>query len=231
MSALKVFMSRSRRKSRAVRRRTAETRRVRAALPTLSRVRRGARACRHHRRAVLRWPVTSSTSSGLLLVVVVAALIYGLARLGIFLFVWGARRRARSATLRGWMLRQTMTRARRDVHQARPGDVDAARPVRARDHRPAAPLQDKLPPFSFRKVKTVDRGRARQADSASCSPSSTRSRSRPPASRRSIAPGSSDGREVAVKVLRPGVRRQVERDKAILLGGAHAARDSSRSGG
>ena len=52
---------------------------------------------------MLRWPGNFLHFVWLLIVVLVCGVIYGLARLGIALFVWGQRRQTSLATLRGWM--------------------------------------------------------------------------------------------------------------------------------
>lgn len=172
---------------------------------------------------MLRWPGNLLHFAWLILVVITAAAIYAIARLGIVVFVWGgasARRGAR-ATLRGWTLRQAMTALGATFIKL--GQVMSSRPdlfepqVIAQLRR----LQDRLPPFSFRRVKaTIEAELGRPVEDVFVELDA-----------RAVAAASvaqvhrarlRDGREVAVKVLRPGVRRQVERDKAILLAGARA---------
>src|SRR5690606_34392579 len=58
--------------------------------------------------AVLRWPGNFLHFLFLLIVTIIAAVIYGIARLGIALFIWGPRRARALGTLRGWMLKQVM---------------------------------------------------------------------------------------------------------------------------
>jgi ubiquinone biosynthesis protein len=82
-----------------------------------------------------------------------------------------------------------------------------------------AKLQDRVPPFpSDAAFAEIERGLGRPMEEVFASIE------REPVASASIAQVHlgvlKDGREVAVKVLRPGVRRQVERDKAILLAGA-----------
>ena len=103
----------------------------------------------HHRRVVLRWPGNVLHFLWLLVVVIVGLVMYGVARLGIFLFVWGPRRARALAHLRGWMLRQGMTALGAtfiklgQVMSTRP-DLFAPEIIDQLRH-----LQDQLPPFGF----------------------------------------------------------------------------------
>jgi ubiquinone biosynthesis protein len=168
---------------------------------------------------VLRWPGNFLHFIWLVLVVLFGGLLYGIARLGLALFVWGPRRANRLASFRGWWLRTMMTALGAtfiklgQVMSTRP-DLFAPEIIDQLRH-----LQDKLPPFSFAKVK-----RTIEAELGKPMSDVFASFDEQPVAAASVAQvhraNLKDGREVAVKILRPGVRRQVERDKAILLGGA-----------
>lgn len=169
--------------------------------------------------ALLRWPGNALHFLWLLLVVIVGGLLYGLARLAIAIFVWGPRRRRALAKLRGWSLRQAMTALGASFIKL--GQVMSTRPDLFEPEiiDQLRRLQDRLPPFGFRKVRgAVEQQIGEPLDQV------FREFAEQPVAAASVAQVHRavllDGREVAVKVLRPGVRRQVERDKAILLGGA-----------
>jgi len=157
----------------------------------------------------------------LVLVLLACGLVYGLVRLGILLFVWGgpARRTAALAAARGFLLRQAMTSLGATFIKL--GQVMSSRPdlFAPQIIDQLRRLQDRLPPFSFRRVKATlesELGRPLGEVFRDFEPTPVAAASVAQVHRAHLA----DGREVAVKVLRPGVRRQIERDQAILLGGA-----------
>jgi len=166
---------------------------------------------------VLRWPGNFIHFLYLTIVLIVLGLVYGLARLGIFLFVWGAARPRTLARLRGWWLRVTMSALGAtfikmgQVMSTRP-DLFAPAIIDQLRH-----LQDRLPPFSFRKVRATI-----EADLGKPLAELFSEFDEKPVAAASVAQVHrarlKDGREVAVKILRPGVRRQVERDAVLLIG-------------
>ncbi|MEP6862004.1 MAG: AarF/UbiB family protein [Deltaproteobacteria bacterium] len=166
---------------------------------------------------MLRWPGNFIHFLYLTIVLIVLGLIYGFARLGIFLFVWGDARAGTLARLRGWWLRVTMSALGAtfikmgQVMSTRP-DLFAPAIIDQLRH-----LQDRLPPFAFRKVRPMI-----EADLGKPLAELFSEFDEQPVAAASVAQVHrarlKDGREVAVKILRPGVRRQVERDAVMLIG-------------
>jgi ubiquinone biosynthesis protein len=171
---------------------------------------------------VLRWPGNLLRVVWLVLVVLGCGIAYGLARLGILLFVWGGvppRRTTALAAMRGFLLRQAMTALGATFIKL--GQVMSSRPdlfeppIIDQLRR----LQDRLPPFSFRRVKATvedELGRPLGEVFRDFDPRPVAAASVAQVHRAHLH----DGREVAVKVMRPGVRRQIEHDRVLLLGGA-----------
>lgn len=169
---------------------------------------------------MLRWTGNFIHFLFLLLVFLIAGILYLVARLGTLLFVWPGSRRARAVGhLRGWMLRQVMTTS--GATFIKMGQVMSTRPdlfspqVVAQLKR----LQDQLPPFSFRQArKTLEAELGRPVAEVFAELDER------PVAAASVAQVHrgrlTSGDEVAVKILRPNVRRQVVRDAAILLFGA-----------
>ncbi len=148
-------------------------------------------------------------------------LLYGLGRLGLLLgLCWsGVRRRRAVARWKAWILRQVLEALGAtfikmgQVMSTRP-DLLAPETIAQLKH-----LQDRLPAFSFARVRAIveeDTGKALEDTYAEFDPQPVAAASVAQVHRARLH----DGREVAVKVLRPNVRRQVERDAAMLLGGA-----------
>ncbi len=173
-------------------------------------------------KAVLRWPGNFVHFLFLLIVTIIAAVVYGIARLGIALFIWGPRRARALGTLRGWMLKNVMQML--GATFIKMGQVMSTRPDLFAPEiiQQLRSLQDKIPPFSFSKIKTIieeDFGKPLHEIFSELDEKPVAAASVAQVHRGRLQ----DGKEVAVKVLRPGVRRKVERDEAILIGGAKLA--------
>lgn len=166
---------------------------------------------------MLRWPGNVLHFLFLLVVVIVCGVGYLIGRLALALFVWGPRRGRAVGTLRGWMLKHAMSRLGATFIKL--GQVMSTRPDLFAPEviEQLRSLQDRIPPFSFRKVKTIietDFGKPLEELFTDFDARPVAAASVAQVHRARLRDG---GHEVAVKVLRPGVRRQVERDQVILI--------------
>ncbi len=168
----------------------------------------------------LRWPGNLLRGVFVFLYALIAGLVYGLGRAWLWITTRDrARRASRVARWQGRVLRRSMTILGAtfikmgQVMSSRP-DLFAPELIEELRH-----LQDRLPRFAFwraRRIIEKDLGAPLGELFAEFEPH--------PIAAASVAQvhraHTKDGTEVAVKVLRPSIRRQVERDAVILLAGA-----------
>ena len=169
---------------------------------------------------VLRWPANLFRGLFLFLFLVIGLVVYGLGRAHLWAWVRDGEARARrAARWRGRVLRRSMTML--GATFIKMGQVMSSRPdlLDPEVIDELKVLQDRLPAFGFWRVRRIvekDLGRPLDQLFASFD--------RKPVAAASVAQVHRaelpDGTEVAVKVLRPSIRRQVERDATILLFGA-----------
>jgi ubiquinone biosynthesis protein len=168
----------------------------------------------------LRWPGNLLRGIFVFLYALVAGMVYGLGRAWLWLTVRDrARRASRVARWQGRVLRRSMTLLGAtfikmgQVMSSRP-DLFAPEIIDELRH-----LQDRLPRFAFwraRRIVEQDLGRPLGAIFRDFEPHPIAAASVAQVHRAHLL----DGTEVAVKVLRPSIRNQVERDAVILLAGA-----------
>ena len=169
----------------------------------------------------LRWPANLLRGLFLFLFLLVVSFVYGAGRLFLWISVRDPDARARRvARWRGRVLRRSMTLL--GATFIKMGQVLSSRP----DLLPPETidelkvLQDRLPAFGFRRVRRVverELGRPIEEVFSEFDREPVAAASVAQVHRARLADG---GPEVAVKVLRPSIRRQVERDATVLLFGA-----------
>lgn len=169
---------------------------------------------------LLRWPANLLRGLFLLLFLLVVSVVYGIGRLLLWTSVRDRdERERRVARWRGRVLRRSMTML--GATFIKMGQVLSSRP----DLLPPETidelkiLQDRLPAFGFRRVqRAVERELGRPLEEVFSE------FDREPVAAASVAQVHRarliGGDEVAVKVLRPSIRRQAERDATVLLFGA-----------
>jgi ubiquinone biosynthesis protein len=172
---------------------------------------------------LLRWPANFLRGLFLFCFLLVAAGIYGLGRLGLWLTVRDREARGRRvARWQGKVMRRSMTML--GATFIKMGQVLSSRPdlLAPEIIEQLEVLQDRLPAFGYWRVRRViekDLGKPVAELFAELERRPVAAASVAQVHRGRLA----DGTEVAVKVLRPSVRRQVERDATILMFGARVA--------
>jgi ubiquinone biosynthesis protein len=169
----------------------------------------------------LRWPANLLRGLFLFLFLLVVSFVYGVGRLVLWLSVRDPDARARRvARWRGRVLRRSMTLL--GATFIKMGQVLSSRPdlLAPETIDELKVLQDRLPAFGFRRVRRVverELGRPIEEIFSEFDREPVAAASVAQVHRARLANG---GPEVAVKVLRPSIRRQVERDATVLLFGA-----------
>jgi ubiquinone biosynthesis protein len=168
----------------------------------------------------LRWPANFLRGIFLLLFVIVVSIVYGSGRLWLWIAVRDKEKRARRvARWKGRVIRRSMTML--GATFIKMGQVLSSRPDLLEPEIIAELelLQDRLPAFPYAHAKKVieeDLGKPVGELYAEIDEQPVAAASVAQVHRAKLF----DGTEVAVKVLRPSIRRQVERDSAILMVGA-----------
>jgi ubiquinone biosynthesis protein len=169
---------------------------------------------------VLYWPANLIRGLFMLIFLIGVALVYWSGRFGIWIATRDSDKRARRvARWKGRTLRRSMTIL--GATFIKMGQVMSSRPdlLEPEIIEELKVLQDRLPAFAFwraRRIIEADLGKPIGEIFAEIDEKPVAAASVAQVHRAKLK----DGTEVAVKVLRPSIRRQVERDSAILMVGA-----------
>ncbi|HUS62976.1 MAG TPA: AarF/UbiB family protein [Kofleriaceae bacterium] len=176
----------------------------------------------------LRWPANFLRGLFLFFFLLVVAAVYGIGRLWLWISVRDAAKRvSRVSRWRGRVMRRSMTML--GATFIKMGQVLSSRPDLLAPETIAELkiLQDRLPAFGYRRAaRTIERELGKPVGELFAELEEK------PVAAASVAQVHrarlKDGTEVAVKILRPSIRRQVERDAVILLFGARVLEISPR---